>query len=184
MSYAQVKKGAFCKGYKEYQEKEGKEKGKKEKEKVPSVKLMGPQMCTVCIHYEPDSGFCKRNLTFKRLKPKEVCKGFKRDKSKNINDIETTPSTEVKSEEAPPSKDERINKIVGMIGKEDGAAEKPDAEKVKVPPGQPKARTLCNSCQYYEAESGFCKKYLTYKQLRPGEICKGYKKIKKQENLY
>ena len=65
-----------------------------------------------------------------------------------------------------------------MIGKEDDAPAKSADERMKVPPGQAIARNLCSSCNHFEAESGFCKKYLTYKQLRPGEICKGYKKIK------
>ena len=65
-----------------------------------------------------------------------------------------------------------------MVGRDGDAPAKPAVEKMKAPPGQAKAQNLCGSCTHFEAESGFCKKYLTYKQLRPGEICKGYKKIK------
>jgi hypothetical protein len=91
MSYAQVKKGIFCKGYRAIQEKDvirkekgviKKEKVQKRKEEIPSIKLMGELMCTICLHYEEDSGYCNKFQTYKHLEPTEVCEEFKRDKQK------------------------------------------------------------------------------------------------------
>jgi hypothetical protein len=197
---AKVRTNIFCKGYKEKQEKVKKEKVKKGKAKVPSEKLIGEEMCIVCQF--SDSGFCNKFLTFKKLKPTEVCKGFKKDKKKTVKP--SVPKTSVpkplsaqKIDKMKPKKDDRIlkiagvlgkpikpgieikkdqariNRVAGVLGKKNGNA-KP---KIRAPPGS-KSQSVCNICQHCELESDFCKKFLSFRKLGPEQSCKGFKKIK------
>ena len=79
LTFPQLKPNQFCKGYKKFKE-EG-EKGKHSiKEKISPVKLLGDELCTTCQYQESDTGFCKKFLTYKKLKPTESCKGFKKRK--------------------------------------------------------------------------------------------------------
>ncbi|MFX1276890.1 MAG: Ig-like domain-containing protein [Promethearchaeota archaeon] len=79
LTYPQLKPDQFCKGFKKFKD-EG-EKGKPPtKAKSGTDKLLGPELCAACQFQELDTGFCKKFLTYKKLKPNESCKGFKRKK--------------------------------------------------------------------------------------------------------
>ena len=79
LTFPQLKPNQFCKGYKKF--KENGEKGKLFiKDKISTVKLFGEELCTACQYQELDTGFCKKYLTYKKLKPTESCKGFKKKK--------------------------------------------------------------------------------------------------------
>jgi len=193
---AKVRTNSFCKGYKEKQEKTKKGKGKNGKVKAPSVKLLGEEMCIACQF--SDSDFCNKFLTFKKLKPTEVCKGFKNDKKKTVKPSVPAPLSTQKSDKKKSKKDDRINKIAGVLGKPikpgieikkdqaridkvAGALGKKDGNakpKIRAPPGS-KSQSVCNICQHCELESSFCKKFLSFRKLGPEQSCKGFKKIKK-----
>ena len=141
MTYKQLKPGKFCKGYKKLKE----EKLKTKEKKQPLAKLLGPQLCATCQHQDHESGFCNKFLTYKKLKPTESCKSYKKSRVENEEALERA------KEETNTKKDwETSDKLLGP--------------------------RLCASCQFFDEESSFCNKLLSFKKLRPTESCKSYKK--------